>query len=490
MSSPSRLAAGLSPWDWPIAVKVPIVVALLMICVSAVITNVVLARLNDTQEQHLTELTGAYLDGLSTSVQPHVLRQDVWEVFDALDRSARLYQGLTVAWTTVTGEGGLVLASSHPEDFPSQIALPTAVKQLFKPGSDITLDIVTRRAHALRRLTYQGQDIGAIYAEIDISRLMVVRSDVLLTLIMTNVGLTVLFAGLGYATVRRMLRPIRILSQHLDRSRRGPIEPIPAHAIGRKRSEFGRLFRRYNALVEAVNEREKLDAKLAEEEKLASLGRLASGMAHEINNPLGGMLNALDSLKKHGDREGVRDTSIRLIEQGLLGIRDLVRSSLMTYRSDCRNLDFTRRDVDDLRLLLKPELKRRQLECEWSNEIAEPLAVPAGPVRDAILNLLLNACGASPESGRIRLSARAEGRALVVRVEDEGPGFPAGLKAYLAEPHAGRAPVDGHGGLGLWMVKRLIEDTGGSIRAEDRVERGTRITLTVQCRRQELEHVA
>ena len=230
-------------------------------------------------------------------------------------------------------------------------------------------------------------------------------------------------------------------------------------------SEFGLLFRRYNALVEVLRERELLDNKLAEEEKLASLGRLASGIAHEINNPLGGMLNAVDALKRHGERESVRATSTRLLEQGLFGIRDLVRSTLMAYRSDRRLVDLSAQDFNDLRLLVESELKRKSLTCAWQNDIVGTVAVPAGAVRDAVLNLLLNACQASPEGGTICVRATADTSTLTVHIEDQGGGMPERLKHYLAAPEAGRAPVDGRGGLGLWMVKRLIEDTGGAVAA-------------------------
>jgi signal transduction histidine kinase len=130
-------------------------------------------------------------------------------------------------------------------------------------------------------------------------------------------------------------------------------------------------------LVRGVNERKLLATKLSEEEKFASLGRLASGIAHEINNPLGGMFNALDALKRHGDRDSVRQTSIRLIEQGLSGIRDLVRSTLVTYRADKNESVLPPRDLDDLRLLIHQEVKRKRLHLHWHNDIAEDLPLPA-----------------------------------------------------------------------------------------------------------------
>lgn len=483
-------AKSFAPWSWPLAVKVPAVVALFMFCVSAAITNIVLGRLAQTQEQSLTQLTGAYMDGLSAALLPHVLRDDVWEVFDALDRSKRLYEGLAVSWTIVTGYDGHIIASSQPEAFSSRSELSAETLKPFATGQPIAFDAALGRAHVYRQLTYQGQKVGEIFAEIDVTALMKVRAEVLMTLVLTNAGLTLLLATLGYATVRRMLRPLRILSRHLDRSRTGPIEPIPEKLMGRKSSEFGRLYRSYNALVAVVNEREQLDAKLAQEERLASLGRLAAGLAHEINNPLGGMLNALDALKRHGQREGVRETSIRLLEQGLTGIRDLVRSTLMAYRPERRGHALSAQDFDDLRLLIQPELRRKRLMLDWRNELSDTIHVPAGPVLDAVLNLLLNACQASPEGGRIAVTARSIDRDLLVLVEDQGPGMPQSIRAFLEQPDAGRAPVDGRGGLGLWMVKRLIEETGGAIGAEAMPQAGTRVSLRIAGRREEVRHVA
>ena len=484
------IRAAFNPFTWPITVKVPMLVALLMVAISAVITNRVLARLAETQERHLEQLASAYLDGLSASLIPSVVREDIWETFDTLDRSRERYRALNVGWVVVTNGSNRVLAASNPVQFPSETSLSQEMISRFPLRRDVAIEETLATAYLARPLTYQDREIGHLYAEADIRPLLQERYDVLTTLVVTNVILTLVLAIIGYVAVRRMVQPVRVLSVHFDRGIQGPVEPIPEGAVGSHGNEFRRLFARYNAMAHAVNEREEFAAKLAEEEKLASLGRLASGLAHEINNPLGGMFNALDALRRHGDRESVRATSTRLLEQGLAGIRDLVRSTLAVYRDDGNPRNILPADIDDLRLLIKPEVKRKRLNLQWTNELDGPLPLLAAPVRDAILNILLNACEACQENGTVSLHARADGQAAIIEIADNGMGLPRHVKEYLERTDAGSAPLERRSGLGLWMVKRLCQELGGRIYAFDRSDGGTLIRLVMPFADRELKHVA
>jgi len=73
--------------DWPMTLKVPLVVMLLMLAIGVAISNTVLSQLAQTQERHLQTLSRAYLDGLSASLLPQILHEDVWEVFDTVQRA-------------------------------------------------------------------------------------------------------------------------------------------------------------------------------------------------------------------------------------------------------------------------------------------------------------------------------------------------------------------------------------------------------------------
>ena len=461
----------------PASYRVPLMVALLMVVISAMISERVLARLSRTQESYLIGIAGTYLDGLSSAVLPAVLRGDVWEVFDALDRSASSYEALRPVDTVVTGADGRVLAASDPRHIPPFSSLPEAYARRYGPQA-VTIDDAAMTGFARRELIYQGQPVGTIHAAFDVSHLFAERREILATLLVTNGALAGLFALGGFLLVRRMIAPMRILEDHMRAAAQGAAEPIPPEKFPSHDDEATSLFQRYNTLVDSERQRANLAMQLAEEEKLASLGRLASGMAHEINNPLGGLFNAIDTLKTHGGTPGVRETSIRLVERGLQGIREVVEAALATYRPDSSMRPLLPDDLEDVRLLMKPELRRRRQRLAWSAEWTSPgsLMVRGGPVRQAVLNLLLNASTATPEGGELALFASLEDGGLRLQVLDQGPGIPAEIAGILIDPDPGPALRAGRG-LGLWMVRRMVDELGGKVTIAQRVEGGTAVTL-------------
>jgi signal transduction histidine kinase len=303
-------------------------------------------------------LTSAYLDGLSASVLPSAIHGDVWEAFAALDRARDRYAGLNVRFAIVALPDGNVLAASDPTKFPVQSAVPPDVSWRFPPEDGLIIDAATGRAWLARSLREEGFSVGRILAEIDISELLRVREKVLLTLVAVNAGLALGFAAIGSFALRRMLKPLSVLSGYVERVRAGRADPIPESKRQRVSREFDLLFERFNAMARALNEREELASRLANQEKYAVLGKLASGMAHEVNNPLGGLFNALDTLRRHGDDRQAREATLNLLERGLTHIRNVVRSTLVTYRREAADHSLRPVDIDDVRLLVEPSTFR------------------------------------------------------------------------------------------------------------------------------------
>lgn len=471
---------------WPITVKVPLAVASLMLLVGLVLSERVLSRLTDTQERHLIELSQSYLDGLSSAIAPSILREDNWEIFDAIARAQAVNKSLHPVETIVTNADGIVIAASDPKRHPVGSIIQSEHKA---PSASFRFNAGADSANAVRVLSYPGRVAGIIYATFDTRHLAAERRDVVIALALTNGALTFLLAAAGWFLVARMMQPVRILSDHLGVARETLAVPIPEEIISKTKGEFGRLFRGYNALVRSMKEREDLGKRLAEEKRLGSLGRLASTVAHEINNPLGGLFNALATLRSHGHINSVRDVSLGLLERGLIGIRDVVRTTLTIYRTDrvARNLAPT--DIDDLGLLIAPEARRRGIQIETENTLRDSVPLSSTPIRQAVLNLLLNAVAAAPDGSQVRMSAQADSDSLEITVADRGSGLPRAGAEILMSPTVAPPPLDG-GGLGLRTTSRLIANIGGQIDVEYPVYGGTAVTLRIPIVRVELSNVA
>ena len=414
-------------------------------------------------------------------------------MFDILDRSRQRPGDIKPVETIVAGADGFVIASSDPVRIPSQTRVPARYLQAL--GSDGRMAIAngTSKAYVRREVIYEKRAVGSIYAGLDIAPLLAERREVLWTLILTNAGLTLLLAGAAWLIVGRMMRPVHVLTGYLERSHTGEVSPIPDAVLARTSGDYKQPFEAYNRLAAALAEREALAARFAEEERLASLGRLASGMAHEINNPLGGLFNAIDTLKQHGDKAAVRRSTIDLVERGLKGIRDVVRAALMSYRIERDPRSLRPEDIEDLRLLISPEARRRGVFLEWHNGLLGEVPVARiGCAPDHPQSRLECVSGLTRGIPGFRCRLTEVDQALVLAVEDQGPGMQPEAVAMLEGTEGLRAPIGQGTGLGLWMTNRLVRELAGTITIETGARDGTRVTVSVPMKREQMElsHVA
>jgi signal transduction histidine kinase len=477
---------------WPLVVKVPVLVAGLMVTVAVTTSQVVLWRFAQDQKSNLELLTGAYLDGLSAAVLPALVRRDVRGVFDALDRAqGNRYAGFEPRFAILELPNRTILASSDPRRFPVQSVVPEELRRRFAAGDGLEIDSHTDSAWLARMLRTEGLPVGRLFAEVDIAASLRVRREILVTLVLVNGCLTLAFALGGYFVLKRMLQPLGVLTRYVEQIREGRVEPVPAGYRWRVASEFGQLFDRFNAMAHAFSERQILAAQLAEQEKCAMLGRLASGMAHEVNNPLAGMLNAIDTIQAYGHEPAVLQASLDFLKRGLAGIRNVVGATLVTYKGSAETGVLTAADLDDLRFLVQHESAARHLRVEWDNRMAEPLAIDGPAVRQITLNLLLNACAASPDSSLVAVTVSHCARNLRITVADRGPGLPENMAALLHRdtPAPPPAPVPGRKGLGLWTTGDLVRRLGGHVDIEY-PGIGTRVVVNLPVGVREALHVA
>lgn len=233
--------------------------------------------------------------------------------------------------------------------------------------------------------------------------------------------------------------------------------------VEESRDELGQVGTAFKGMVKELREKESLKREVMLSERLAAIGRLSAGIAHEINNPLGGMLNAIDTFKHHGKVDAVSARTISLIERGLLQIKDTVAALLVEARIESHPL--TRQDIEDTHTLIQADAQRKRAEFQWRNEITETLSLPSTLVRQVLINLMLNAVQAVGERGRLACHVQRDNGSLHIVVRNDGGHIPAERMEYLFEPFAGarnRGRDAGHG-LGLWVTYQIVSQLGGDI---------------------------
>jgi signal transduction histidine kinase len=243
--------------------------------------------------------------------------------------------------------------------------------------------------------------------------------------------------------------------------------------------ENAQLFERERRTSEELR---RAQAQLLQSEKLAAIGRLAAGVAHELNTPLTYILGNLEIL-------GLEDLSPR--QKELLGSIELGSRRLKTLAKNL--LGFVRpRAVPGL--VSANDLVERSLEmCRFQIQegnvhleraLAEglpPVRVIAAQLELALINLLLNAAHAlegMPEP-LLRVATRGDSQGVQIAVTDNGPGIPEAIRTTLFEPFVTSGPEGQGTGLGLWTALLVVEQSGGRIDCTTETGRGTTFRITL-----------
>ena len=235
------------------------------------------------------------------------------------------------------------------------------------------------------------------------------------------------------------------------------------------------------ALLAEITERKRAEAQLIQSERLAATGRLATSVAHEINNPLQGISNYLAVISKQVAGEDPLHEDLEMVKLGFERISEIVNRLLDFHRPAGEELEPTDINgvVERALALVGHQLSMGQVEVK--TELAEqelPVLGSAGQLEQVLVNLVLNAQEAMPQGGELTVRTTLHEEMIQLQVSDTGHGIGEEEISRLFEPfYSGK---EGKGlGLGLWISHNIIEGHGGSIEVESQVGQGTTFTISL-----------
>ena len=241
-------------------------------------------------------------------------------------------------------------------------------------------------------------------------------------------------------------------------------------------------------LIEDLTDLGNLEAELAHSDRLASVGRLAAGVAHEIGNPVTGIASLAQNLR-HEDDPGVARQSIEDIIDQTRRISDIL-GTLKSFSRGSRHLQqretFALCDaVDQAVHLLQLTHKHDGIRFEASCPDDIVLTGNRQQLSQVLVNLLSNAADASQSGDRVDLLARSGAGEAIIEVMDQGLGIPDELHETIFEPFYTTKPTGRGTGLGLSLAYKIIEDHGGTLNIDSQAGFGTRVIVTLPLREAE-----
>lgn len=230
---------------------------------------------------------------------------------------------------------------------------------------------------------------------------------------------------------------------------------------------------------EAELEQERLRDHLRHADRLATVGELAAGVAHELNEPISAVLGFAQLLRGQRNPEDSDWEDLGKIEAAALHARDIVRQLLLFSRRGpvAREEVDLERVIDDAAVIVGPRLRRAGVRMHRERTAPARIAGDSAQLRQVVVNLLVNAIQAMPEGGDVTVRIDADAGDRVLTVEDTGDGMSDGVRQQALLPFFTTRELHEGTGLGLAVVHGIVTGHGGTVEIDSREGIGTRVVL-------------
>jgi len=279
--------------------------------------------------------------------------------------------------------------------------------------------------------------------------------------------------------IARALRPIRDLSESCAEIAKGNLQHVSTSGTT---AEFVTLETTFNSMVDSLKEKEVVESKLRQSQRLSAIGNLAAGIAHDVRNPLNAIKllssHALDLLDATENEQTTKQ--IKTIRTEVDRLEDIVSGFLSLAKEE--ELSFEATSIDTI-LGECLRLMKKDAETRGINLVSElragdvPLMLDTAKMSRAILNVLINALEACPEGGRVRLFSRTSGDSCEVEIRDDGPGMSDEVLDRIFDPYYTTKAMGT--GLGLSITRGIIEEHRGSITISSSPGAGSQALITL-----------
>jgi two-component system NtrC family sensor kinase len=330
----------------------------------------------------------------------------------------------------------------------------------------------------------EGSIVGMLYVGLLEKKFVDIRTNTLIIFfVVTLLGmLLVMIASNIFAN--RITRPINYLVEVAAAISSGDFD---VQVNVNSRDEIGKLEIAFNLMAAALRERDEelknqTNLKLMRSEKLAALGRMAAGIAHEINNPLTGVLMYAYILLENMPRDSQERQDMEIIINETNRCREIIRDLLDFSRENVpekKPVDINE-SVDKAISIIDKKLYFEKIEIvrDYSGSLPGVLA-DRNQLQQVFINLFLNAVEAMPDGGRLLITTLPgdDYRSVIIKIADTGSGIPAENIDKIFDPFFTTKEVGKGTGLGLAVTYGIIQKHGGQIAVESEPGRGTAFTI-------------